>query len=72
MSINKVTLEEDGLSVGTTQLTTTGGGVSVGRNLVVQGNTTILGTLSVGNTIVTQNTVSTIGKSIALTLIFGG
>ena len=39
MAINKIVLEQDGLQVGTNQLVTSGGGVTVGRNLVVQGNT---------------------------------
>lgn len=39
MSINKIVLEPDGLVVGDNQLITQGGGVSVGKNLVVQGNT---------------------------------
>ena len=39
MSLNRVQLEPDGLVVGTNQLVTSGGGVSVGNNLVVQGNT---------------------------------
>lgn len=38
MAINKIVLERDGLVVGTNQLVTSGGGVSVGQNLVVQGN----------------------------------
>lgn len=37
MSINKIFLEKDGLVVGTNQLVTSGNGVSVGNNLVVQG-----------------------------------
>jgi hypothetical protein len=37
MSINKLFLEPDGLVVGNNQLVASGGGVSVGKNLVVQG-----------------------------------
>lgn len=37
-AINKIVLDTDGLVVGTNQLITTGGGVTVGKNLVVQGN----------------------------------
>lgn len=44
MAINKIVLEKDGLQVGTNQLITSGGGVTVGQNLVVQGNTFIDGT----------------------------
>ena len=40
MSINKLFLEPDGLVVGNNQLVTSGGGVSVGKNLVVQGTVT--------------------------------
>jgi hypothetical protein len=39
MSINKIVLETDGLVVGDNQLVASGGGVSIGQNLVVQGNT---------------------------------
>jgi len=39
MSINKIVLETDGLIVGDSQLVASGGGVSIGQNLVVQGNT---------------------------------
>ena len=39
MAINKIVLERDGLQVGGKQLVTSGGGVSVGQNLVVHGNT---------------------------------
>lgn len=38
MAVNKINLERDGLIVGDTQLVTSGGGVSVGKNLVVIGN----------------------------------
>lgn len=44
MAINKIVLEQDGLQVGNNQLITTGGGVTVGRNLVVQGNMYVDGT----------------------------
>jgi hypothetical protein len=37
MAINNIFLEPDGLRVGDNQLITSGGGVSVGQNLVVQG-----------------------------------
>jgi hypothetical protein len=37
MAINNIFLEPDGLRVGDNQLVTSGGGVSVGQNLVVQG-----------------------------------
>jgi hypothetical protein len=37
MTINKIFLEPDGLVVGDNQLVASGGGVSVGKNLVVQG-----------------------------------
>jgi hypothetical protein len=51
MSLNKIFLEQDGLVVGTNQLVTSGGGVSVGNSFVVQGNTylnnlTVLGSLN--------------------------
>jgi len=39
MAFNKIVLETDGLQVGEKQLVTSGGGVSVGQNLVVHGNT---------------------------------
>jgi len=39
MSINKIVLETDGLIVGDNQLVASGGGVSIGKNLVVEGNT---------------------------------
>jgi hypothetical protein len=38
MAINKLNLERDGLIVGDTQLVASGGGVTVGQNLVVTGN----------------------------------
>lgn len=38
MSINKLYLEPDGLQVGVNQLVASGGGVSVGKNLIVFGN----------------------------------
>ena len=38
MSVNKLTLEIDGLNVGDSQLVTSGGGVFIGKNLSVQGN----------------------------------
>jgi hypothetical protein len=38
MAINKITLEQDGLHVGSNQLIASGGNITVGRNLVVQGN----------------------------------
>ena len=44
MALNKIYLETDGLQVGNNQLITTGGGVTVGRNLVVQGNMYVDGT----------------------------
>ena len=40
MAINKLTLETDGLVVGATQLVASGGGVTIGQNLVVTGNVT--------------------------------
>ena len=40
MAVNKLFLEPDGLVVGATQLVTSGGGVTVGQNLVVAGNVT--------------------------------
>lgn len=39
MALNKIVLETDGLQVGTNQLVASGGNITVGRNLVVQGNT---------------------------------
>ena len=36
MSINKIVLETDGLVVGDSQLVTSGGGVSVGKNSVIE------------------------------------
>jgi trimeric autotransporter adhesin len=39
MALNKIVLETDGLVVGVNQLIASGGGITVGRNLVVQGNT---------------------------------
>jgi hypothetical protein len=39
MAINKLVLEQDGLVVGQNQLVASGGGITVGKNLVVQGNT---------------------------------
>jgi hypothetical protein len=39
MSLAKVNLDLDGLTVGDTQLVASNGGVSIGQNLVVQGNT---------------------------------
>lgn len=38
MAINKLVLEQDGLHVGSNQLIASGGNITVGRNLVVQGN----------------------------------
>ena len=38
MAINNLTLEPDGLVVGSTQLVTSGGGVTIGQNLAVAGN----------------------------------
>lgn len=38
MALNRIVLEQDGLQVGNNQLVASGGGVTVGRNLVVQGN----------------------------------
>lgn len=43
MAFNKIVLEQDGLQVGIKQLVTSGGGVSVGQNLVVHGNTYVDG-----------------------------
>ena len=57
MSFNKIVLETDGLQVGTNQLVTSGGGVSVGQNLIVQGNTFIDGTnLSLDRDVLIANT----------------
>ena len=57
MAINKIVLEQDGLQVGTNQLVASGGGVSVGQNLVVQGNTFIDGvTLNVDRDVRIANT----------------
>jgi len=57
MAINKIVLEKDGLQVGINQLITTGGGVTVGQNLVVQGNTYIDGSfLSVDRDVQIANT----------------
>jgi hypothetical protein len=38
MALNKIVLETDGLVVGVNQLIASGGGITVGKNLVVQGN----------------------------------
>jgi len=43
MAGNKLILDVDGLTVGLTQLTATGGDISVGQNLTVNGNLTING-----------------------------
>jgi len=43
MPINKVQLEQDGLVVGDNQLATTGGGVYIKRNLIVDGSVIITG-----------------------------
>lgn len=51
MPINVLQLENDGLIVGNNQLTTTGGGVYVGQNLVVNGNTVLTGGLQANGTI---------------------
>jgi hypothetical protein len=51
MPINVLQLENDGLIVGNNQLTTTGGGVYVGRNLVVNGNTVLTGGLQANGSI---------------------
>jgi len=50
MSLNKLQLETDGLVVGVNQLVTSGNGVSVGNNLVVQGNTYLNNVTIAGNT----------------------
>lgn len=42
-STNKVVLDRDGLVVGDNQLATTGGGVYIKRNLVVDGNIYVTG-----------------------------
>lgn len=42
-SSNKVILDKDGLVVGDNQLATTGGGVYIKRNLVVDGNVYVTG-----------------------------
>jgi hypothetical protein len=60
MSINKIFLEKDGLVVGTNQLVTSGNGVSVGNNLVVQGGffpnkLSANGSLGVGGQVLTTN-----------------
>lgn len=47
MAFNKIVLEQDGLQVGNNQLVASGGGVTVGRNLVVNGNSYI-GTFRLG------------------------
>ncbi|NBP02305.1 MAG: hypothetical protein EBU90_19740 [Proteobacteria bacterium] len=43
---NKVILDRDGLVVGDNQLATTGGGVYIKRNLVVDGNIYVTGNIS--------------------------
>lgn len=43
MSGNKLILDEDGIQVGLTQLTSSGGDISVGKNLTVGGNFTLNG-----------------------------
>jgi hypothetical protein len=38
MALNKIVLEQDGLAVGNNQLVASGGGITVGQNLVVSGS----------------------------------
>ena len=73
MALNKIFLEPDGLVVGATQLVASGGGVSIGQNLVVQGsgylgNVAVTGTSTLSNVTIqgtgtfvgTANTASTV------------
>ena len=68
MAVNKLTLETDGLVVGATQLVTSGGGVSVGQNLVVQGNNYVQrseiigGNLTVGSNVTVGGNVTVSGN----------
>jgi hypothetical protein len=45
MPINKVELEQNGLVVGDNQLATTGGGVYIKRNLIVDGSVIVTGNI---------------------------
>ena len=62
MAVNKINLERDGLIVGDTQLVASGGGITIGQNLAVIGNSyveksqTITGNLTVnGNVSLNSN-----------------
>ena len=54
MALNKLTLETDGLVVGGTQLVASGGGITIGNNLVVNG-TAYAGNLVVASNFTTPN-----------------
>jgi hypothetical protein len=57
MAINKVILEKDGLVVGSNQLVASGGGITIGQNLLVSGNTFIGGIITFPDG-TTQNTAA--------------
>ena len=55
MAVNKIILERDGLIVGDTQLVASGGGVTVGQNLAIAGNSYVQNSFTVnGNTSITN------------------
>lgn len=57
MAINKIQLEQDGLVVGNNQLTTSGGGVYIGKSLSVA-NVIAVGNTSINTTAVSANVIS--------------
>jgi len=64
MSINKVILEQDGLIIGNGQLIASGGGITIGQNLLVQGDTYINGVITFPDG-TTQNTAAAVGSAAA-------
>lgn len=60
MAINKITLETDGLVVGDNQLLAQGGGIRIGKSLLVEGNTYVRGVIQFADG-TTQNTAGATG-----------
>jgi len=77
MAVNKLFLEPDGLVVGATQLVTSGGGVTIGQNLVVAGsiftaNFSASGPVSIAGNLVISNTASSTSTTTGAFVVAGG
>jgi hypothetical protein len=77
MAVNKLFLEPDGLVVGATQLVTSGGGVTIGKNLAVAGsiftaNLSVNGPVSITGNFVISNTASSTSTTTGAFVVAGG